>query len=293
MKRAIECLTTSMAMAWFALPAIAQPRDEPLTETTAGGPLADTGTKDGEAAAGEDTGGIGINVDFEAASTFVFRGLNLFGDKQTDQSASLFPSVTVSAGRVSAGYWGAYQLSGDNARRKVEEGFSAENDLWVSYEDSVGDLGYSASLMYYVFPFADEAAAGTAAPMYLEPGVAMSYSTAVDLGLEVSYFRGLQAATQSLSYVYISPSVTRDIGLTSSVELNLGGSFGYKLWTNDSEAEDNTYHVQLDVGVTIPFGSAYVAPVAHFAATNLADLGFGDEFVVWAGFHLGGNADEI
>lgn len=278
MKTRIAALTTSLAMVSLALPAIAQTQDEPRTETTE---------------AGEKEAAIGINVEVEIASAYVFRGLNLFGDTQIDQRASVFPSVTVSAGPVSGGYWGAYQLSGDNARRKLDEGFSAENDLWVGYEGSMGDLGYSALLTYYLFPFADEATAGAATPMYLEPDLGVSYSTAVDAGVNVSYFRGLQDATQNLSYLYIRPSATRDIQLTSSLELNVGGTFGYKIWTNDPEAEDNTYDVQLDLKVTIPFGGAYVTPAVHLAWTNLAALGFGDELVVWAGVQMGGDAPEI
>jgi hypothetical protein len=268
-----------MAAALFALPALAQTRE-------------DGGEDEGDEATGDETA-IGLNVEVELASAYVFRGFNVFGDEQRAQRASVFPSATVSAGPISGGFWGAYQLSGDNALQKVAEGFGAENDLWLSYEGTAGALGYSALLLYYVFPFADEATAGAATPMYLEPGVGVSYSTAVDVGLDVSYFRGLQDATASLSYLYIHPSITREISLPGDRTLSLGGGFGYKLWTNDPEAEDNTYDVQLDVKMTIPFGNAYVAPAAHVAWSNLAALGLGDEIVVWAGVHLGGDAPDI
>jgi hypothetical protein len=272
------CLVSTMAVAWLALPAMARAQDAPGEAT------------DGAA---EEEGEDGFQAEFEAASTFVFRGLNVFGDAQLGQHASLFPSITVTLGAVSFGYWGAYQLSGDNARRKLDEGFSAENDLWVAYEGAAGDLGYSASLQLYAFPFADEQAAGAAVPMYLEPGVGVSYATAVELGLNVSYFRGLQAATQGLSYVYVNPTVTRELPLANDVALSLGGGFGYKLWTNDPEAVDNTFHVQLDAILTIPFGSAYVAPAVHAAVTNFEALGLADEIVVWAGIHLGGRGRSL
>ncbi len=64
------------------------------------------------------------------------------------------------------------------------------------------------------------------------------------------------------------------------------------MWTNDPEAEDNTFDVQLDAGLNIVFGSAHIAPALHVAWTNLADLGFGDMFVVWVGVQLGGSAPE-
>jgi hypothetical protein len=280
-------LASSMALALFALLALAQTREEPSPE--AAGDAA--GEEDADAAGGDD--GIDLGVDVEVASAYVFRGFNVFGDKQLAQRSAVFPSATVTAGPVSGGFWGAYQLSGDNALQKVYEGFGAETDLWLSYEGSAGALGYSALLLYYVFPFADEATAGAATPMYLEPGVGVSDSTAVDVGLDVSYFRGLQDATVSLSYVYIHPSVSRDISLPGGRALSLGGALGYKPWTNDSEAEDNTYDVQLDAMMTIPFGNAYVAPAVHVAWTNLADLDLGDEIIVWAGVHLGGEAPDI
>ncbi|HWN67493.1 MAG TPA: TorF family putative porin [Haliangium sp.] len=260
---------SALAVAWLALPATAQTR------------------------AAEEDSGIDLTVEVEVASAYVFRGFNVFGDTQLAQRAAVFPSVTVSAGALSGGYWGAYQLSGDNALQKVYEGFGGETDLWLSYEGSAGALDYSVLLLYYVFPFADEATAGAATPMYLEPGVGVSYSTAVDLGLDVSYFRGLQDATVGLSYLYLRPSVTREIELARSRALELTGALGYKLWTNDPAAEDNRYDVQLDAKVTIPFGGAYVAPAAHVAWTNLAALGFGDELIVWVGVHLGGEAPDI
>jgi hypothetical protein len=289
MQPGMEWLASAMAVALLALPAIGEaavpPDDAGDTDDAeadkAPGEAADKAP--GEAA-------IGLDVDVEIASAFVFRGLNLFGDRQNDQRAAVFPSITVSAGPVSGGYWGAYQLSGGNALRKVYEGYGAENDLWVSYEGAAGELGYSASLTYYTFPFADEATAGAATPMYLEPGVGVSYEAAVDAGLNVFYFRGLQDATQGLSYIYINPSVTRTIRLTGSTELTLGGSSGYKVWTNDPEAGDNTFDVQLDAGLNILFGSAHVAPAVHVAWTNLADLGLGDMLVVWVGVQLGGSA---
>ena len=248
------------------------------------------------AARAEDAG-IGLDVDVEIASAFVFRGLNQFGDAQRDQRVSAFPAITLRSGRVSGGYWGAYQLSGDNALRKLDEGFSAENDLWVSYEDeidAVDALGYSASLTYYTFPFANEATAGTATPMYLEPAVGATYAlSSVELALNLSYFRGLQDATAGLSYLYISPAITREIDLTRTMALSLGATTGYKVWTNDPDARDNTYDLQLDAGLNIPFGDAYIAPAIHVAWTNLTNLGFGDQLAVWAGVQLGGSASRL
>ena len=63
------------------------------------------------------TGGSGdglLNLDLEAASAYVWRGINVFGEDQNSQAFSVFPSITATFGALSLGYWGAFQLSGDN-----------------------------------------------------------------------------------------------------------------------------------------------------------------------------------
>jgi hypothetical protein len=307
MRTRIGIFTSSLAAALFLLPAIAQAEEEHrkgehdhLTEGTlepaalapAPGPEEDTGMKD-EAAAEEEEGGVGINFDVEMASAYVWRGLNVFqSEGQLDQRGSVFPSVTAAVGPVSFGYWGAWQATGDNAGDNLDGALSGETDLWAQYDGSITDeLGYSGSLWLYTYPFATDFAS------YIEPGAGLSYATAVDLGFNVSYMYGMQEAARPFSYVFLGPSVGKDISLTDSLDLNLGVAGGYKIWThredldgdgsNDSP-DGNEVHMQVDAGVTVPFGNAYVSPAAHFSWTNLpAPLSFGDEYVVWAGLHIG------
>src|SRR6185503_8318676 len=42
-----------------------------------------------------------INVDVEGASAYVWRGMNLFGEKQNTQDFSVFPSLTATFGGLS------------------------------------------------------------------------------------------------------------------------------------------------------------------------------------------------
>jgi hypothetical protein len=201
------CLTSGLAFAEEADPAATVP--------------ADTGTE-GDAAAAEEPSTKTINVDVEAASAYVWRGVNLFGVDQNTQNLSVFPSLTATFGGFSIGYWGAFQLSGDNKSAAVDAGVGAEQDLILGYGGAITDeLAYKAVLTYWLYPFAKEEVAGTSTPMYIEPLLGVTYATAADLGLSLSYYRGLQDATDPYSFIYINPSVGKTLPLTSDVSLAL------------------------------------------------------------------------
>ncbi|HVZ34176.1 MAG TPA: hypothetical protein VG963_17235, partial [Polyangiaceae bacterium] len=97
-----------------ALPTGPVPAPEPAPTA----PPIDTGTRPVHYY-NRDTGKL-LNVDVEAASAYVWRGINMFGTKQNTQDFSVFPSITASLGGLSLGYWGAYQLSGDNKSDLVD-----------------------------------------------------------------------------------------------------------------------------------------------------------------------------
>lgn len=240
-----------------------------------------------------------INIDVEAASAYVWRGVNLFGGPEQDKQAfSVFPGITATFGGFSIGYWGAFQLSGDGANDPstlVDAGVGAETDLIAKYSGSLTDnLSYSAMLTYWIYAAADEAVAGVATPMYIEPGAGLSYTTAADLGLYVGYYRGLQDVTAPASFVYINPSVGKTIPLTEDIGLSLGLTAGYKIYTDPDTAEDKALDLTLNVGATIPFSDMYITPQVHASYVTrddsvIADPEFGDQFIAWAGVHVGYN----
>jgi hypothetical protein len=238
-----------------------------------------------------------VNVDVEMASAYLWRGFNLFGAQHDSQDFSVFPSITGTFGGFTIGYWGAFQLTGSNKSDVVDKGVGAETDIILGYGGAITDkLSYSAHLTYWVYPAADEVKAGTKTPMYLEPALAAVYSTAADLGLSVSYYRGLQDATKVNSFVYINPSVGKTLPLTSDIGLALGLVGGYKAFTNmpAGTTADGKFDLTFNGGVTIPFSDMYVTPGIHAAfltrdLPNGASAGFKDEFIAWAGVHVGYN----
>jgi hypothetical protein len=245
-----------------------------------------------------------INVDVEAASAYVWRGINLYGEDQNTQNFSVFPSLTATFGGFSIGYFGAFQLTGDNKSEVVDQGTGAEQDLILKYSGSLSDkLSYSAGLVYWLYPFADPDVANTDLPMFIEPGVGVTYATApVDLGFYVGYYRALQDVNEAASFVYINPSLAKSLPLSGDISLALGLSAGLKAYTNLASGQDGdrVFDLTLNVGATLPFSDMYVTPQLHAAfATRMDDLDpiapgdqgpeFSDEFVAWAGVHVGYN----
>jgi hypothetical protein len=234
-----------------------------------------------------------LNIDVEGASAYVWRGINMFGVNQNTQVFSVLPSVTATFGALSLGYWGAFQLSGDNKSALVDSGVGGQNNLILKYSGwGDDDLAYSAMLTYWFYPFADEEVAGTATPMYIEPGAGISYLAGADLGLYVGYYRGLQTVTEAASFLYINPSIGKTLPLSADLGLALSMSAGYKVFTNDPQTEDRAFDLGLNVSVAIPFSDTYVTPQLHAAyATRdeaaVPDAEFSDSFIAWAGVHVG------
>jgi len=275
------------------VPAATEPPGNPAA---AAAPVAavpeDTGAASTEVASDEAPGTI-INLDVEAASAYVWRGVNLFGENQDSQAFSVFPSVTATFGALSIGYWGAFQMTGDNKTTLVDGGVGAEQDFIIKYVDSIADgIGYTAMLTYWIYPFADEEAAGTATPMYIEPLLGVTFATAVDLGLNVSYYRGLQdPATVPYSFVYINPSIGKTLPLSGDISLALGLSGGYKAYTDlaDGADPDRAFDLTLNAGVTLPFSDLYITPQVHAAFVTRAEDAPDEAFIAWAGVHVGYN----
>lgn len=275
-------------------PSALPPGPMPAPEPAPTSPATDTGSTDGTREGRADRDRM-LNLDVEMASAYVWRGVNMFGEDQNTQVASVLPSVTAVFGPFSVGYWGAYQLSGDNRGDNRERGVGAESDLVAKWSAPLTeDLTGSAMLTYRFYPFADGDVAGTDTPMYLEPGVGISYLTGADLGLYVGYYRGLQDATEANSFVYINPSVGKTFALDDNLGLALSLSGGYKAFTNDPVYEDRQFDLGLNASLSIPFADTYITPQLHAAYVTrdddlVPDAGFEDSFLAWVGVHVGYN----
>jgi hypothetical protein len=270
-----------------ALPSGPVPAPEPAPTA----PPTDRGTA-GSRRGREAPNGL-LNLDLEAASAYVWRGINVFGVDQNTQTFAVMPSLSATFGAVTLGYWGAFQLSGDNKSALVDAGVGGQNNLILKYSGALDNgLAYSAMLTYWIYPFADEDVAGTGTPMYLEPGFGISYLAGADLGLYVGYYRGLQAVTEPASFLYINPSIGKTFPLGGDLGLALGLSAGYKIFTNDPPTEDRAFDLALNVSLAIPFSDGYITPQLHAAyATRddaaVPDAEFSDSFIAWVGVHVG------
>lgn len=224
---------------------------------------------------------LGLAADLGLSSAYYFRGLNVFKKaEQADQHVLLAPSLTwtLPGLPLQVGYWGAFQLTGDNKSALVDGGLGAEQDLWVGYTHNLrSDLTLSAILTAYYYPLADEKVAGTSHPLYLEPGVGIAWAGPVDAALKVYYMYGVQDAVKLGRYVYVNPTLGKTLGLTGAVALAASLSAGYKLF-NESALEDNRWDAGLTLALPVTLCSGwYVKPSISAVWTNLAGKALADE----------------
>ncbi len=238
----------------------------------------------------EENEGIGLNVDVQVASAYVFRGLNVFQEtKQMDQNMLLAPSITYSIPGTSLeiGYWGAYQLNGANKSAMVDVGLGAEQDFWVGYSYSLTpDLSLSALFTTYYYPLADEKVAGTSNPIYIEPAIGLSWSGFVNVGFNIAYMYGVQDEVKAGRYLFLNPTLSKGWSLTEAIGLECTLDMGYKLFNED--IDDNKWHAGLLVGVPIslPY-NMYVTPGAGVVWTNLTGKDFADELAAFGSVNVG------
>jgi hypothetical protein len=253
-----------------------------------------------QARAAEPAESLGLNLDLGVSSAYNWRGVNAFGDRQGDQNAFVAPGITWTvAPGLTLGYWGAYQVVGDNVAAKVDGGVGAENDLVLSYGTEVAPaLTASVGLVAYVFPLADEEVAGVASPAYLEPSAAIAWAGPIDLGLKASYFAGVQEELEAYRYLYLVPTVGKSFSLSSRVGLGLSLGLGYKAFAGDYEAASNGNLVDVALSVSVPVeltDRVYAKPALNAAWTDLdrapdgGPAGFGDEAFVYGSLNVGVN----
>jgi hypothetical protein len=233
-----------------------------------------------------------LNVDLGFATMYVWRGYNVFQERSPgDANLMLAPGISweVLDTGLTVAYWSAYQLTG-NVGENIDAGSGAEWDLTVSYSRSLlAGLEASGGVTLYLYPFADEAVAGTAAPTYLEPFVTLGYSRwGVELSLFLSYLIGVQEVLAPGRYIYVNPSAARSFEL-GEVPLELSLGLGVKIYTGEGDAlRDNTVDLLLGVGWPLPVaGGVYVKPGVNLAWTNIAGRDLGQELLAWGGLGVG------
>ncbi len=251
------------------------PPAEPAPAETAAEPAPAESTP---AAVEEEKKSAGVNVDVGLATIYNFRGANVFKEsKMMDQNALFAPSVTWSIfdTGLSLGYWGAFQLSGDNKRFNVDYGLGHEQDLILGYSKGFADdlVSLDLAFTYYFYPFAQEDIAGCANPSIIEPMVGVSIATAVDIGFHVSYFHAIQKEIDLLRHAYFNFSLGKSFTFNDIFGMDLGMGLGIKAWIKNSDGEklpDNRVDLHFDWSVPIHLTEQlYVAPALHFSWTDL------------------------
>jgi hypothetical protein len=248
----------------------------------------------------------GVNLDLGFATAYLFRGWNVFQkDSQLDPHALIAPGVawSIRDTNVTVGYWGAYQLTGTNARATTDGALNVEQDLFVSYDlELPHDVTLPMELRAYLYPAASPDVMGSAVPVYLEPSLGVVYATAVDLGLTAYYFAGLQdqPGIWGFSYLYLNPTVGKSFEIDPHVGVDVALGYGFKLFNEGIEDRSNVHDITITGAWPIHPGGpgAYVTPGVGLAWTNVEDAtdesgavvddkGFADGLAVWGSLNLG------
>jgi hypothetical protein len=243
------------------------------------------------ALAQEDGGSLGLSVGLGFASAYVWRGANIFGDgPQGDQNMLLGPSLGWSVGDTGlyVGWWGGFQLNGENKAANVEGGVGAEQDLSIGWERDLTDtVAVNLGVTGFLYPLATEAASGSDCPFYLDFAGGIGWSGPVDLGLQVSWFQATQSALTGFEHLYLNPTIgyAWEPSDVWGLEATLG--LGYKLpFAADIPA--NRWDLTLLLGAPIAVGGpVWVSPGFGLAWTDLADLGLRDEIAPWGALDVG------
>ncbi len=232
-------------------------------------------------AAAQEEPSLGLSADVGLSTAYLFRGLNVFQkDGQMDQHMLLAPSLTYSVAGTAfqVGYWGAFQLNGDNASVNVDAGLGAEQDIFLAYSHAIAEnLTLAETLTFYYYPLAKEDIAGTDHALFVEPMLSLTWASVVDVSMRIAYMHGVQDALKMGRYTYLSPTVSKTIEVSSGIGIVGTGFAGYKLFNEDG-VESNVWDAgaTIAVAVDLPAG-LYVKPSVSLVWTNLESKDVGEE----------------
>ncbi|MBN2723266.1 MAG: hypothetical protein JXR95_04250 [Deltaproteobacteria bacterium] len=281
----------SILSAGFLFASLANAQDNTTSETSTSKTEVkkpeDTKKSEKPAAASEDTS-LGVNLEVTFSSAYVFRGYNIFQkDSQMNQYGLVAPglSYTFPDTGLSFGYWGAFQLNGDNKSINSDVGLNLESDFYLSYSRKVTNKLYVKGILTsYVYFFAKDSR-----PTWVEPGViAYSNLDVVRASIGFYYLLGTQEYIRDAGYLYINPSVSKHFKMGKKpVNLTLG--YGYKHYSDGNEGMSNVHDLLLTVDTFIQLPLIYIRPGIGVAWTNIEapDSTFSDGFVVWAQLIMG------
>ncbi len=226
--------------------------------------------------------GLGFGATF--ASAYNFRGLNIYKDKhQLDPSLQIAPwaSYTVPKTGLTVTYFSSYQAAGAAASQNRKAGMSHEQDLVLGYRVELpAHLALTPGFTTYVYPFATKDAAGTTAPVYLEPSLDFTWASGfVDVDLFGSYFHGVQSALKDYRYGYLHAQVSRTATVTPWLGVETALGYGHKLYVE--QVTDNRDDLSARIGVPFTVSDAVLKPSINWAWTNLKDQGIGREYFLF------------
>jgi uncharacterized protein (TIGR02001 family) len=234
-----------------------------------------------------------INVNVTATSAYVFRGINVFQeDNQQNMNAIVAPGAILSIGTtgLSIGYWGAFQVTGDNIDANIASATGAEQDIYASYSYSLNDkFSLATGVCWYMYPMADPAMNSAWLPSYLEPSIALGWAGPVSIDIKTSYVWGVQEqpSIRGVSYLYIPVAVGKSLIISNIVGVDLSAGYGFKLCADGNDDAVNVHDVLLTAGAPMLLGRrVHITPQVTTVWTNLT-ADFADELATHIGVSIG------
>lgn len=209
-----------------------------------------------------------LDVSVEYASSYVFRGLNLFrNEDQGEHKGVLIPRVswTAEGGSLSLGYLSAYQLNGDNIQENVRAGVGRAQILYADY-------GIRVSPHWLVTPEVSVIAYPWAKPAewFSEASTEARTHFVFDVAMNVGYLFAVQRHPSPSNQLYLSLRASKSVPLLKDLSFDFGLGAGVKFLRPEDASKDNQVDVLLSEGFSYSLGdAAYIGIHFAFAWTNL------------------------
>ncbi len=247
-------------------------------------PAAPAGAAEPEAGEMDESEAWETSLEFNFASAYIWRGLNLLGQGNQRYSPGVFlPGLSTTKGIWTIGYSGAFQLAGKNLASNMDAAAGAESDLYVEVEKTLtGDLSWTASLTSYFFPASKKAESGADRSLYAEPSLGLTWGKYFSPFFKIHWFHGVQSALADYDYVYFNVGGSRDVKLAQKLTLKLASEGGWKWFTGDDTVTDNAWDVQATAGLEWSAADELTLTLQAGAAwSNFAEKTFADEATAW------------